>query len=176
VNTARKRIQGFTLIELMIVVAIIGILSSIAIPQFATSLSRTKEKARIANKEIVKQALYQYFSSSLRWPTTSATAWACICPAAQSCWGYPSLLTLGASNPNLADLSNYLPNPPTMNVPSYVSGYNYVLYSDQWVGKAVVWPMEPNSPDSDCLANALAGSFIALDPGGYRECYESFAL
>ena len=41
----RTRRSGFTLIELMIVVVIIGILASIAIPKFA----RTKEKAYVAS-------------------------------------------------------------------------------------------------------------------------------
>ncbi len=59
---ARTTASGFTLVELMIVVAIIGLLSSIAIPQFARYQLRAKSAEAVANLGAIRVVQETYFS------------------------------------------------------------------------------------------------------------------
>src|SRR5882672_11240920 len=59
--------KGFTLIELMIVVAIIGILAGIAIPQFANLVSKSQEGRTKANLGTLRSALSIYYGDTEGW-------------------------------------------------------------------------------------------------------------
>ena len=70
-----KSIQkGFTLIELMIVVAIIGILAAIAIPAYKTYTIRAQESEALGFADAAKVAVTETFTASGTWPTDNATA------------------------------------------------------------------------------------------------------
>ena len=57
-NTSKK--AGFTLVEIMIVVAIIGLLAAIAIPNFVKARTTAQKNACIANLKQIDGAIQQW--------------------------------------------------------------------------------------------------------------------
>jgi type IV pilus assembly protein PilA len=70
----KKVQQGFTLIELMIVVAIIGILAAVALPAYQDYTVRAKVSEALGFAAMAKTAVTETFQSEGTFPATNAAA------------------------------------------------------------------------------------------------------
>jgi general secretion pathway protein G len=64
----RLRSLGFTLIELIVVMAIVALLASIAAPRYFGSLERARENTLRSSLNVMRDAIDQYTSDQGRYP------------------------------------------------------------------------------------------------------------
>jgi type IV pilus assembly protein PilA len=72
-NLVNKAQKGFTLIELMIVVAIIGILAAVALPAYQDYVARAQASEALVISQAAKVSITEYHQANGAYPTASTT-------------------------------------------------------------------------------------------------------
>jgi len=123
-NQDSRRQSGFTLIELMIVVAIIGILAAIAVPAYQDYTRRTHVSEGINLGALVKTAISEYYLSENIWPTDNATVGIA-----------PSNQMIGNAVKRISVNESVI----TVTYNAKVTDDSTVLFKGQVVGSSFIW-------------------------------------
>jgi len=153
-----NRKHGFTLIELMIVMAILAILMAIGAGVFTTSMKKGRDNTRKANLSAMTKALELYYSDKGKYPVG-------VSGVIKGC-GTDTVRTVCAVNTPFQDSTPinptiYMAQLPTDPVSSlkyyYVSanGSQFQIYAhlENTQDPAIITPA-PSPPPTDCGTNA----------------------
>jgi len=108
-HSLRRHVAGLTLLELMVTVALVGILASLAVPSFGEQLARTHLKSaaeRMAadmaqarfDASRLGMPMHMHFDTGARWCYAVSAAEICPCGEAAAC---QSLHAMGTDHPGV---------------------------------------------------------------------------
>ena len=73
-----KAKNGFSLIELLVVISIIGVLSAVLVMNFVGARERSRDSQKIQNLNSLKEALRLYYNDNQTYPLSGTTCSTCL--------------------------------------------------------------------------------------------------
>ncbi len=135
-----KRNQGFSLIELMIVVVVIGILSAVAIPSYSNYVKRGKIAEATTSLSGLRVSMEQYFQDNRTYLNAAGTACGVAMPTAAAvqhftltCAGTATTYLITATGNAASGMANFAYTIDQQNAKTST------ITAAGWTGNAACW-------------------------------------
>lgn len=151
--------KGFTLVELLIVVAIMGILTTITVSQFQTAKRKANDVARKGDMDAVAKALQMYYADYGKMPEASEDGRIMAIAGSPANWGGEFIDNSGYVYMKI------LPKENNINLKSYC------YKTDVNRSKYALFAMLENGVDSQCDRDGDGVADQTYDCGGNTDAY-----
>lgn len=158
----RQRRRGFSLIELLVVISIIGVLLATASVSWTNAQQKGRDGRRKADLRAIQQALELYINANGTYPNSSAGN--IVCAGSPVVWG--TLFQCPASSGPI--FMNQLPQDPIYQA---TTGYHYRSAASGLVFSYTISAELENDNDPDRIPSPLT---VPCDPEGTRDYCVTF--
>lgn len=126
----QKNRAGFTIIELIVVVAIISLLTSVVIASLQSAKTKSQNAARLSGVDQIDKALQLYLTKTNSLLPSTGGVWQCIGLTSGTCWAAPYS---PATTLNTALTGNISSIPKDPAIPAGTNG-DYFIYNSAFTG------------------------------------------
>lgn len=160
-----KKLKGFTLIELMVVMAILGVLVTIALVSFRSSQARGRDAQRKSDLKQMSNSLELFYSDYQKYPDSAAGVMLACSYDPITGSGSPCSWGAGSFTDGKTVYFKVVPKDPTEGF-----DYYYNIVDPPTNQKYQLFSYIENTQDQGCVGGDCANSPLSISCGGGKTC------